>query len=91
MLPAQVEQPLRRHKGPIRTLGDRRGGGSVVVYLFAGQAGLPMLGIHAAGRWRGSGGAVLRLPEVWQLARHLDDLLRQAGFTPPQGGDDDRA
>ncbi|GAA3752656.1 hypothetical protein GCM10022225_41520 [Plantactinospora mayteni] len=92
MLSAQVERALRHHKGPVRLLGDRRGGGAVAVYLFAGQAGLPMLGVHAAGRFRGSGGAVLRLAEVWRLSRHLDDLLRQAGFKPPpQGGDDGRA
>lgn len=70
-------------------LGDRRGGGSVVVYLFAGQAGPPMLGVHAAGRWRGSGAAVLRLVDVWRLARHLDNLLNQAGFAPPAQEVDD--
>ncbi|WP_159079363.1 hypothetical protein ACN28C_04950 [Plantactinospora sp. WMMC1484] len=90
MVPPQTQHPLRHHKGPVRSFGDRRGGGNVVVYLFAGQAGQPMIGLHAVGRWRGSGGAVLRLAEVWRLARHLDELLHQAGFTPPRKDDDGR-
>ncbi|MEE6257981.1 hypothetical protein [Plantactinospora sonchi] len=72
----------------MQLLGDRRVGGSVAVFLFAPHAGLPMVGLHAAGRWQGSGGAKLRLVDVWRLARHLDELLNRAGFAPPPEGVD---
>lgn len=88
VVPPQMDHALRHHKGPVRILGDRRVGGSVAVYLFAPHTGTPLVGLYAAGRWQGSGGAKLRLVDVWRLARHLDELLNRAGFVPPLEGSD---
>lgn len=76
---------LPHHKGAVERIGDRRPGvGSVMTWLM-GRPHHPLrVGIHVASAERGSGGAELRLADVWRLARRLDALLADAGFALPE-------
>lgn len=78
---------LPRHRGAVERIGDRRpGSGSVMTWLM-GRPHHPLLvGINVASAGRGSGGAELRMADVWRLARRLDVLLADAGFAPRMEG-----
>ena len=62
----------------------------MVAYLSGPDGRPPVVGVFASSLSRGKGLAVLRLADVWELARRLDELLKQAGYQPSGGGDRDQ-
>ncbi len=84
---APEPRALPRHRGSVEQIGDRdrhSGTGMVMTWLMGGRLGeSDLVGVYAGSRSCGAGKAELRLVDVWRLARRLDTLLAEAGFTPP--------
>ncbi|WP_232290187.1 hypothetical protein [Micromonospora sp. ATCC 39149] len=73
----------RRHRGPMRRVGDSRASGFVATYLIGADGFGPMVGVHATCR-AGNTWAELTLPQAAELVEHLRGLLEQAAGD--QGG-----
>ncbi len=83
LVPPIMSHMPRRHVGSSARLGTVCGAGLVIVHLVASHGQPPLIGLHAAGISRIAGTVELPLPDAWQLARRLDHLLADAGYTPP--------
>lgn len=85
--PPSLGLVLPRHQGAVVPIGNRRPESGAVMTWLMGRPGFPLLvAVHAASRVRGSGGAELPVADAWRLARRLDQLVIDAGFTPPMEG-----
>ncbi|MGW0434680.1 hypothetical protein ACWDV4_19360 [Micromonospora sp. NPDC003197] len=76
------------HRGALRRAGNLRSGGIAVTHLAGTISESPFVAVHTVSRACGHGLAELGLVDAWRLARHLDELLAQAGFTVQEGIDD---
>ncbi|GAB3148141.1 hypothetical protein GCM10027290_32420 [Micromonospora sonneratiae] len=90
VVPPRLTSMLPWHRGVLCRAGNLRFGGIAVTHLIGTINEPPLVAVHTVSRACGHGLAELRLVEAWQLARHLDALLTQAGFTAQEVADDGR-